>query len=50
MVTTSRIKPYLLNQVEFEDGKNSLFGKVRAYGRQELLAFFYQDHHGLVVI
>jgi len=31
-VTASGIKAYLLNQVEFEDGKNSTYGKVCAYG------------------
>jgi len=31
-VTAAGIKAYLLNQVEFEDGKNSTYGKVCAYG------------------
>ena len=31
-VAASGIKAYLLNQVEFEDGKNSTYGKVCAYG------------------
>eukprot|EP01046_Picozoa_sp_COSAG06_P002655 COSAG06_NODE_96_length_24336_cov_75.057845_2_plen_498_part_00 len=30
--TGTGIKAYLLNQVEFEDGKNSTYGKVCAYG------------------
>jgi hypothetical protein len=31
-VTASGIKAHLLNQVEFEDGKNSTYGKVCAFG------------------
>eukprot|EP01051_Picozoa_sp_SAG22_P003804 SAG22_NODE_190_length_15715_cov_21.164980_6_plen_288_part_00 len=49
-VAASGVKAYLLNQVEFEDGKNSSYGKVCAYGHPGSQIDTAMANHGLVLI